>query len=83
MRSKRWNILEEGDPEEGLSAAAAVGDDRLQRMAGQRVQPESFTHGSSEQRQQWFTTGLRTGSAEAATRLDKSENGNRRSEIAH
>jgi uncharacterized protein len=53
--------LEQGDVEEGLSAAAAVGDDRLQRMGGGRVVPESFTHGSSEQRQQWFRRGLEAG----------------------
>jgi uncharacterized protein len=54
-------LLEQGDVEEGLGAAAAVGDDRLQRMGGGRVVPESFTHGSSEQRQQWFRRGLETG----------------------
>jgi hypothetical protein len=53
--------LEPGDVEEGLGAAAAVGDDRLQRMGGGRVVPESFTHGSSEQRQQWFRRGLESG----------------------
>ncbi|MBV8071169.1 MAG: neutral zinc metallopeptidase, partial [Acidobacteriaceae bacterium] len=45
----------------GLNAAAAVGDDRLQRMATGRVSPESFTHGSSAQRTSWFTRGLETG----------------------
>ena len=58
-------LLEQGDVEEGLGAAAAVGDDRLQRMGGGRVVPESFTHGSSEQRQQWFRRGLATGRADA------------------
>ena len=58
-------LLEEGDVEEGLGAAAAVGDDRLQRMGGGRVVPESFTHGSSEQRQQWFRRGLEAGRPEA------------------
>ena len=53
--------LEPGDTEEGLGAAAAVGDDRLQRMGGGRVVPESFTHGSSEQRQQWFQRGFQSG----------------------
>jgi predicted metalloprotease len=53
--------LDPGDVEEGLGAAAAVGDDRLQRMGGGRVVPESFTHGSSEQRQQWFRRGLQSG----------------------
>ncbi len=55
------DILEDGDVEEGLRAAAAIGDDRLQRMSGRSVQPESFTHGSSEQRVTWFRKGLKTG----------------------
>lgn len=57
-------VLEKGDIEEGMAAAAAVGDDRLQKMAGQRVQPESFTHGSSQQRMEWFRRGLETGRME-------------------
>jgi uncharacterized protein len=56
--------LDPGDVEEGLGAAAAVGDDRLQRMGGGRVVPESFTHGSSEQRQQWFQRGMQSGRPE-------------------
>jgi predicted metalloprotease len=55
-------LLEEGDIEEGLNAAAAIGDDRLQRMAGRSVNPDAFTHGSSQQRVQWFRMGLQTGS---------------------
>ena len=55
------NILERGDIEEGLNAAAAVGDDRLQRRAQGYVVPESFTHGSSAQRVRWFRQGLQTG----------------------
>lgn len=58
-------LLEAGDVEEALGAAAAVGDDRLQRQAQGYVVPDSFTHGSSEQRMQWFRTGLETGSMEA------------------
>ncbi len=54
-------VLEPGDVEEGLSAAAAIGDDRLQRRAGREVAPESFTHGTSAQRQQWLRTGIETG----------------------
>ncbi len=54
-------LLEEGDVEEGLNAAAAIGDDRLQKMAGRSVNPESFTHGSSAQRVRWFRAGLESG----------------------
>ena len=54
-------LLEEGDVEEGLRAAAAIGDDRIQRRTQGTVVPESFTHGSSEQRVRWFRTGLESG----------------------
>ena len=54
-------ILEAGDIEEGFRAAAAVGDDTLQRRSQGHVQPETFTHGSSEQRLRWFRRGLETG----------------------
>ena len=55
------NILESGDVEEALNAASAIGDDRLQRQTRGRVVPESFTHGSSAQRQRWFRAGLASG----------------------
>ena len=58
---RQRQILDEGDVEEGLNAAAAVGDDHMQKMAGQRVQPEVFTHGSSQQRAGWFRRGLESG----------------------
>jgi hypothetical protein len=58
-------VLEAGDVEEGLGAAAAIGDDRLQRQTQGQVVPESFTHGSSRQRVEWFSRGLETGSLEA------------------
>ena len=58
-------LIEPGDMEEGLRAAAAIGDDTLQRSAGQTVNPESFTHGSSEQRMMWLRRGLETGNDEA------------------
>jgi predicted metalloprotease len=57
--------LEEGDVEEGLAAAAAIGDDRLQRMQGGRVAPERFTHGTSEQRAEWLRRGLKSGDPNA------------------
>ena len=53
--------LEQGDLDEAFNAAEAVGDDRLQRQAGQSVNPDSFTHGSSEQRRRWFDTGYESG----------------------
>jgi predicted metalloprotease len=55
------NLLESGDMEEGLKAAAAVGDDRIQRSAGQRVDPETWTHGSAAQRVQWLRAGFADG----------------------
>jgi predicted metalloprotease len=57
----RRDWLDPGDVEEGLRAAAAIGDDRLQKRSQGYVVPESFTHGSSEQRQRWLTRGLQTG----------------------
>jgi predicted metalloprotease len=62
--------LESGDIEEGLNAAAAIGDDRLQRMQGGRVAPDRFTHGSSEQRMEWFSRGLKTGDPRACNTFD-------------
>jgi len=59
------DLLEAGDVEEGLRAAAAIGDDRLQRQTQGQVVPESFTHGSSEQRVSWFRRGLDTGDPDA------------------
>jgi uncharacterized protein len=53
--------LQEGDVEEGLNAAASIGDDRLQRMGGGSVAPERFTHGTSEQRMEWLRRGLQSG----------------------
>jgi predicted metalloprotease len=59
------HILEAGDVEAGLNAAAAIGDDRLQMQARGYVAPESFTHGSSAQRVQWFRRGLESGELSA------------------
>ncbi len=61
----RRDLLESGDVEEGLAAAAAVGDDRIARMSGQYINPESFTHGSSQQRVQWFRRGFESGDPDA------------------
>lgn len=58
-------LLEAGDIEEGLNAAAAIGDDRLQKQSQGYVAPESFTHGSSEQRVRWFKRGFESGTIEA------------------
>ncbi len=58
-------ILEQGDVEEAMNAAAQIGDDALQRSSRGAVVPESFTHGTSAQRQRWFDTGLKNGSVKA------------------
>jgi uncharacterized protein len=63
--NRQSQVLEPGDIEEGLAAAQAIGDDRLQRSAGRSVAPDSFTHGSSEQRQRWLSTGLQGGDPSA------------------
>jgi predicted metalloprotease len=57
--------LEPGDIEAALRTASAIGDDALQRSAGGRVVPDSFTHGSSEQRRRWFDNGYRQGTVKA------------------
>jgi len=57
----RQKILEDGDIEEGLNAASAVGDDRIQKATRGYVVPDAFTHGSSQQRMRWFKQGLQTG----------------------
>lgn len=59
--AKRTGLMEAGDLEEGMTAAQAIGDDTLQKAAGRRPVPESFTHGSSEQRMTWLRKGLATG----------------------
>jgi len=59
--TQQRGIIDNADIEQGLNAAASIGDDRLQRMAGKSVNPESFTHGSSAQRVEWFRRGLQSG----------------------
>ncbi len=63
--NKDRQILEPGDVEEALGAASAIGDDRMQKQAQGRVVPESFTHGSSAQRERWFRIGLEQGNMQA------------------
>ncbi len=64
------NLIEPGDFEEGLRAAAAIGDDQLQKMSRGYVQPESLTHGSSEQRMTWLKRGLESGDPSACNTFD-------------
>ncbi len=59
---KYRNLLESGDIEEGLNAASAIGDDRLQKQSQGYASPDTFTHGSSAQRVEWFTLGFKSGS---------------------
>ena len=63
--TQQRSILEAGDLEDALNAASAIGDDRIQQRMGGGVQPESFTHGSSEQRVQWFRRGFESGNPES------------------
>ena len=63
--AQKRNLLEPGDIDEALGAAAAIGDDRLQKRARGRVQPESWTHGSSAQRSEWFRRGYEGGTLES------------------
>ena len=71
--TQQRGLLESGDVESALGAAAAVGDDRLQKMATGHVSPETFTHGSSHQRMNWFRKGLDNGSIAACNTLDSNE----------
>jgi len=69
--TQQRGLLEKGDVESALSAASAVGDDHLQKMSTGHVSPESFTHGSSEQRTHWFNSGLDGGTISACNTFDK------------
>jgi uncharacterized protein len=69
----RRDLLERGDIEEGMGAAAAIGDDTLQKGAGGAVQPESWTHGSSAQRVRWFRRGYETGDLDACDTFDAAQ----------
>ena len=61
---KYGDVLQAGDAQEAIDAAAAIGDDTLQRSQGRAVVPDSFTHGSSEQRMRWFSAGFKRGSVD-------------------
>jgi predicted metalloprotease len=65
--------LDQGDIQEALDSAKAVGDDRIQQKSGQGVDPEGWTHGSSEQRMAWFTTGYEQGTLEACDTFSASQ----------
>ena len=71
--TRERGLIESGDVESALGAAAAVGDDRLQKMARGHVSPETFTHGSSQQRMNWFRRGLDNGSIGACNTFDSNE----------
>ena len=73
---KARKILDQGDVEEALSAASAIGDDRLQRRSRGYVTPDSFTHGSSAQRTHWFKQGLETGSIGRCNTFQTADRGN-------
>ena len=64
-QEKRSAILEAGDIQEGLRAAAAVGDDRLMQQAGRAPRREAFTHGSSQERMDWFRRGMSSGNIQS------------------
>jgi hypothetical protein len=62
---KNFRMIEDGDLEEALNAASAIGDDNLQQRANGRIRPEAFTHGTSRQRMEWFKRGMETGDVKA------------------
>ncbi len=69
-QTARRGTLEAGDVEEGLRAAAAIGDDRIQSSSGRGVRPESFTHGTSEQRQTWLRRGIDSGNPDSCNTFE-------------
>lgn len=70
--NQRWKSIEPGDVEAALQTAAAIGDDRLQKQTRGTVVPDAFTHGSSAQRQRWFTIGLKSGKVSACNTFSPS-----------
>lgn len=71
--TQQRNLLEQGDVQSALGAAAAVGDDRLQKMSTGHVSPDSFTHGSSAERMQWFQKGFDSGTIAACNTFDSGQ----------
>jgi predicted metalloprotease len=71
QESKKW--LDPGDIEAAMNAAQKIGDDALQRSAGRAVVPDSFTHGSSAQRQRWFGTGYQSGERQGLRHLQRAQ----------
>jgi predicted metalloprotease len=71
--TQQRNIVHEDDVEDALKAAAAVGDDHLQKMSGRSISPESFTHGSSAQRIAWFKRGMQTGEVSSCNTFGANE----------
>jgi predicted metalloprotease len=71
--TEQRKILEEGEVNEALKAASSIGDDRLQKMAGRSVTPDSFTHGTSDQRMRWFNAGFQGGTIESCNTFASSE----------
>jgi uncharacterized protein len=71
--TQQRGLLVQGDAEAALGAASAVGDDRLQKMSTGHVSPESFTHGSSQQRMHWFKTGLDDGTVSACNTFGQAQ----------
>jgi predicted metalloprotease len=69
--NQKWQILESGDIEKAMATAAAIGDDRLQTAARGYAVPDSFTHGSATARQQWLTTGLKSGQVASCDTFSK------------
>jgi len=63
--ARQRGLLDPGEVEQGLAAAAAVGDDRIQESAGRQVNPDAFTHGSARDRMRWFETGMSSGDVAA------------------
>jgi predicted metalloprotease len=71
---QRWHFLEQGDVEKAINTAQAIGDDRLQQQGQGRVVPDSFTHGSAQQRVQWLQRGLQSGQVDSCNTFARSRN---------